>query len=324
MDRLGNIEAFVRAVELGSFTLAARRLRLSPSALSRRVAQLEEALGVRLLHRTTRSVRLSEDGRAFFEQCREALRALHEAQEGVTGLRRRPAGLLRVEAPTMLGRDLVVPALARFVSRYAEVRVELRLQDPPVGNVSEASDVVLRHGPLEDSGLVARKVGTTRMRVCGAPDYLRRKGTPRTLEALARHERLAFSVQGRIVPWRLSDGGQVRELPPSERIVVDSGEALIDLACGGAGLVWGCDFMLARACAAGQLVEVLAESACVEQPVHVLSLPSRQALPKVRAFVDFLAEELARAGGYPGLERAGLAVRQRRGHAYDPPRAEQG
>jgi len=305
MDRLGHIEAFVRAVELGSFTLAARRLRLSPSALSRRVAQLEKALGVQLLHRTTRSVRLSEDGRAFFEQCREALRALHEAQEGVAGLRTCPAGLLRVEAPTMMGRHLVVPALARFVGRYPEVRVDLRLQDRPVGNASEASDVMLRHGPLEDSGLVARRVGTSRMRVCGAPDYLRRRGTPRTVEALAQHERLGFSAHGRVLPWQLRDGAQVRELPPGERILVDSGEALIDLACGGAGLVWGCDFMVDRACGSGQLVEVLAESACVELPVHVLSLPSRQALPKVRAFVDFLTEELARTGGHHGMNGTG-------------------
>ncbi|WP_257452068.1 LysR family transcriptional regulator [Archangium lipolyticum] len=296
MDRLGSIEAFVKAAELGSFTLAARRLRLSPSALSRRVAWLEEELGVRLLHRTTRAVRLSEDGRVFFERCRDSLRELEEAQHAVSSLRERPAGLLRVEVPTVLGRHVLVPALTRFVSRHAEVRVELHLRDHPLDPTSEGIDVALRLGALEDSGLIARKLGRTRMRICGAPGYLKRKGTPRTVEALSRHDCLGLSLHGRVMPWRLRDRSRVRELPPHGRIVVNNSEALIDLAVSGAGLAWVCDFMMARAHAAGQLVEVLEDAACEQRPIHALSLPSRQALPKVRAFVEFLAEELARNG----------------------------
>ncbi|PTL79796.1 LysR family transcriptional regulator [Vitiosangium sp. GDMCC 1.1324] len=296
MDRLGSIEAFVKAAELGSFTLAARQLRLSPSALSRRVAWLEEELGVRLLHRTTRAVRLSEDGRAFFERCRDSLRELGEAQHAVSRLREHPAGLLRVEAPTVLGRHVIVPALSRFVSRYSEVRVELDLRDHPADPTTEGIDVALRLGALEDSGLIARKLGRTRMRVCGAPGYLKRKGTPRTVEALERHDCLGLSLHGRVISWRLRDRTRVREVVPGGRIVVNSGEALIDLAVSGAGLAWVCDFMMARAHAAGKLVEVLEDAACEQSPIHVLSLPSRQALPKVRAFVDFLAGELARNG----------------------------
>jgi DNA-binding transcriptional LysR family regulator len=296
MDRLGIIEAFVKAAELGSFTLAAQRLRISPSALSRRVAQLEEQLGVRLLHRTTRAVRLSEEGRAFFEQCRDSLQGLQEAQEAVSRLRDRPAGLLRVEAPTMLGRHLLVPALARFLSRYPEVRVDLSLRDHPSDLTSEGINVALRLGALEDSGLIVRRLGRTRMRVCGAPGYLRRKGTPRTVDALSHHERLGFSVHGRPLSWRLREGEKVRELPPSGRIVVNSSEALIDLAVSGAGLAWVCDFMMARAHAAGQLVTVLDDAACEESSLHVLSLPSHHVLPKVRAFVDFMAAELSRSG----------------------------
>lgn len=296
MDRLGNIEAFVEAAELGSFTGAARRLRLSPSALSRRVAQLEEEIGVRLFHRTTRAVRLSEDGRAFFERSRGALRELKEAQEATSRLRDRPAGLLRVEAPSILGRNVIVPALSRFVSRYPEVQVELALRDHPADLVAEGIDVALRLGPLEDSGLIARRLGRTRMRVCGAPGYLRRRGTPRTVDSLSRHERLALSLHGRLISWRLHDGTKVREVSPSRRIVVNSSEALIDLAVGGAGLAWLCDFMVARARRSGQLVEVLGDAACEESPIHVLSLQSRHVLPKVRVFVDFVAAELARNG----------------------------
>ena len=179
MDRLGNIEAFVEAAELGSFTLAAERLRLSPSALSRRVAQLEEAVGVRLFNRTTRAVRLSEDGRVFFERSRGALRDLKEAQEAMSRLQERPTGLLRVEAPSILGRHVIVPALVRFTSRYADVQVELTLRDHPSDLVSDGIDVALRLGALQDSGLIARRLGRTRMSVCGAPSYLRRRGTPR-------------------------------------------------------------------------------------------------------------------------------------------------
>ncbi|WP_242346048.1 LysR family transcriptional regulator [Anaeromyxobacter terrae] len=296
MDRLGNLEALVLAAELGSFTLAAGRLRLSPSALSRRVAQLEEELGVRLLHRTTRAVRLSEEGRLFVERCRGALRELEEARASLTRLRERPAGLLRIEAPSILGRHVLVPALPRFTSRYPAVQVELVLRDVPEDLVSGGIDVALRIGALADSGLIARRLGRTRMRVCGAPGYLRRRGTPRTVEALARHERLGFTLHGRAIAWRLRDGAKVRELPPSGRIAVNSAEALVDLAIGGAGLAWVCDFMMARARASGQLVEVLEDAVCEEHPIHALTLQSRHVLPKVRAFVEFAAAELARSG----------------------------
>jgi DNA-binding transcriptional LysR family regulator len=296
MDRLGHIEAFIQAAELASFTLAAKRLHLSPSALSRRVAQLEDDLGVRLFHRTTRAVRLSEDGRAFFERSRSALRELEEARAAVSRLRDRPAGLLRVEAPSILGRHVIVPALTQFVARYGEVQVDLALRDDAPDLASGGIDVALRLGPLPDSSLIARRLGRTRMRVCGAPSYLRRRGTPRSIEALARHERLGFSLHGSIFPWRLRDGTRVREVPPSRRIVVNSAEALLDLAVGGAGLVWICDFMMARARQAGQLVEVLGDAACEESPIHLLTLPARQVLPKVRVFVEFVAAALARSG----------------------------
>src|SRR5215475_9171344 len=153
-DRLGNIEAFVAAAELGNFTRAARRLRLSPSAVSRRVAQLEQDVGVRLFRRTTRAVRLSDDGRAFFERSRDALRELEEARLAVSRLRARPAGLLRVEAPSILGRSVVVPALSRFLAVHREVQAELLLRDQPADIVGEGIDVAVRMGPLADSELV--------------------------------------------------------------------------------------------------------------------------------------------------------------------------
>ncbi|NUP14313.1 MAG: LysR family transcriptional regulator [Polyangiaceae bacterium] len=314
MDRLGNIEAFVEVAQLGNFTLAARRLRLSPSALSRRVAQLEHEVGVPLLHRTTRAVRLSEDGRVFFERARAALRELQDAQDATSRLREKPAGLLRVEAPTILGRHVLVPALTRFVARYPDVEVDLSLRDHPLDLASERTDVAVRLGPLDDSGLIARRLGRTKMRVCGAPSYLRRRGTPKTVTALERHERLGYALHGRSMPWRLLDAAKEVDVAPSRRIVVNNAEALIDLAVGGAGLVWVCDFMVAQAQRSGELVEVLASAACVTSPIHAVALPSRSALPKVRVFIDFMAEELAKSG----VEVTQPAGRHRGGRAAPP------
>lgn len=291
MDRLATIEAFVEAAERGSFTLAARHLQLSPSALSRRIANLEAQLGVRLFHRTTRALRLSDDGRAFFERARDALRELAEAAAATAGLRDRPAGLLRVEAPTILGRNVVVPAIQRLVARHPDVRVELALRDHALDLASHGIDVAIRLGAQPDSALVARKIGTTRMGVYGARSYVRRAGRPRTLSDLEHHHLLGFTMHGRVVPWRLRDGDTVRELVPDQRILVDSGDALVELAASGAGLAWLCDFMRLRQ----PLFEVLRGTACTELAVHVVSLPSRHVLPKVRVFVELVEQELARA-----------------------------
>ncbi len=296
MDRLGNIEAFVQAAELGSFTLAARKLRVSPSALSRRISQLEKEIGVRLMHRSTRALRLTDEGRAYFERSRSALRELDAAHDLASRPKDRPAGLLQVEAPTILGRHVVVPTVARLARRYPEVDVELTLRDYASDLLSDGIDVALRLGPLSDSGLIARRLGRTGMRVCASPSYLRRHGTPRTLDAVASHERLGFSVHGTAIPWRLRDASGVRTIAPSRRIVVNSADAMIDLAIAGAGLAWMCDFMIEPALRTGQLVEVLAGTACEESPVHAVSLPTRQLLPKVRVFVELVAAELAKRG----------------------------
>ncbi len=292
MDRLGNLEAFVAAAELRSFTLAAKRLRLSPSALGRRIAQLEDEVGVTLFHRNTRTVRLTDEGQLFYDRSRGALAQIEEAHAELGSLRARPTGRLRVEAPTILGRYLVVPSLPRFMARHPGVQVELSLRDTASDQVAEGIDVALRVGPLPDSGLVAKRLGRTRMCICAAPSYLARKGTPRALKDLAGHERLAFAPHGRALAWRLREGTVVREVDPGPRILVDDAQALVDLVVGGAGLAWVCDFMMAQGRKAGQLVEVLDESACVEQPIHALSLPTRNAVPKVRAFAAFAAREL--------------------------------
>jgi DNA-binding transcriptional LysR family regulator len=289
MNRLANIEAFVAAAERGSFTLAARALRISPSALSRRIAQLEDELGVRLFHRTTRALALSDDGRAFYDRASGALRELDEASHATARRNDRPVGVLRIEAPTIVGRNIVVPAVRRLVASYPELRVELALRDHALDLTAHGIDVALRLGPQPDSALVARKLGVTHMRVCAARSYLRRTSKPRSVADLERHELLGFTRDGRVVPWRLRDRETVCEVAPNAHVVVDNGDALVDLAVAGAGLAWLCDFMVARQ----PLVELLPEAACTETPIYVVAPPSRHVLPKVRAFVELVERELA-------------------------------
>jgi DNA-binding transcriptional LysR family regulator len=312
MDRLGNIEAFVEAAELGSFTRAAERLKVSPSALSRRIGQLEKEVGLRLLHRTTRAVRLSDEGRAFFERTRGALRELAEAHAIASRSLERPAGLLQVEAPTILGRHVVVPAVAHLARRYPEVDIALTLRDHVSDLVSDGIDVALRLGPMADSGLITRRLGRTRMRVCGAPSYLRRRGTPRSVDALMHHERLGFAANGRGLPWQLRDASGVREIAPTRRIAVNAADALIDLAVAGVGLAWMCDFTIDSQRRSGALVEVLADAACGEHSVHAVSLPTRQTLPKVRVFLDLVAAELAKCGASDRASGRGDVTEPRR------------
>lgn len=292
MDRLGNLEAFTAAADLRSFTKAAQRLRISPSALGRRIAQLEEELGVRLFYRTTRSVSLTEEGRLFHERSRGALQQLQAARTALTALREKPAGRLRVEAPTMLGRHVLVPRLSRFLAEHPEIEVELSLRDHPSNQVAKGIDVALRMGPLEDSGLVSRRLGASRLCIFAAPSYLERKGVPRTLDDLEHHDLLALAPEGRPIPWRLRDGESVREIVPRSRLALDDAHALIALAVGGAGLAWGCEIMMAEARRAGLLVEVLEHSASEHLVVHALSHPTRHVLPKIRAFSDFAAAAL--------------------------------
>jgi len=297
MDRLGNIEAFVTAAELGSLTAAARRLAISPSALSRRLSQLEDQIGVRLLHRTTRKLRLSEEGVAYLERSRGALRELAEAHAIAASARDRPVGALRIEAPTILGRFVVIPAIAKFTRRFPEVEIELGLRDTSSDLFADGIDVAFRMGPQPDSGLIARKLGTTALGICAAPAYLRRKGTPRSIAALDRHDRIGYASQGRVVPWRLREDGVVREVAPSRKLIVNTADALIDLAVAGAGIAGMCEFMMRPR--GGELVEVLAGAVCDRSPLYALSLPTRQMLPKVRRFVDLVAGELARLGVKP-------------------------
>ncbi|WP_426731419.1 LysR family transcriptional regulator [Myxococcus faecalis] len=295
MHSLANIDAFVRVVEEGDFTRAARKLHLTASAVSRRISRLEEELGMKLFQRTTRALRLTEDGRDFHARCQRILTELGEAKESLTRARVRPSGVLRVEAPQVIGQLVLVPALPRFLARYPDLTLHLTLRDEVMDPVAGGADVHLRLGALEDSTLVARKLTEARLLACASPRYLERRGTPTTPEELARHDCLGFMRDGKPLPWLLRQDGAEVSLEPRASLHVNHGGALRDAAMLGLGIAWLFDFMVARDLASGALVEVLAPHTTQTRAIHVLHPPDRHLPSRTRVFLDFVATLFPRA-----------------------------
>ncbi|WP_338867706.1 LysR family transcriptional regulator [Myxococcus stipitatus] len=289
MHSLANIDAFVRAVEEGDFTRAAKKLNLTASAVSRRIARLEEELGVKLFQRTTRALRLTEDGRDFHARCQRILADLDDAKESLSHSREHPSGRLRVEAPQVIGQLVLAPALPRFLARHPDLELHLTLRDTVVDPVTEGADVLLRVGRLGDSGLVARKLGTTRMVACASPDYLARRGTPTTPSDLASHDCLGFLREGGSSDWLLREGDETVRVTPHGSLHVNHGATLRDAALLGLGIAWLFDFMVARELAAGALVSVLEPCSRESRPIHALHPPNRHLPSRVRVFLDFVA-----------------------------------
>lgn len=287
MDSLANIEAFVRVAELGSITRAARSLHITASAASRRIAQLEDELGVRLFHRTTRALRLSDEGGAFLERCQRILEELQAAKRSIAHARAVPEGRLCVEAPAVLGRLALAPALPGFLAQHPGIELDLRLRDAVIDPAAEGVDVSLRIGHLRDAEVVARRLGVTRMLVCASPEYLRRSGTPETPADLQQHRCLGFVREGRVVPWRFRAESGALRFEPAGFVSVNDGDALKALAVAGAGLAWVFDFMIAPELASGALVTVLDGFAVDERPIHALYQSPRHVIPRVRVFLDF-------------------------------------
>jgi DNA-binding transcriptional LysR family regulator len=292
MDTLGALQLFVRAAETRSFSEAARQLRITPSAVSRCIARLERELDARLMHRSTHTVSLTEDGELFFERASRIVRDFAEAQESLEHGKRGPRGTLRVDAPLGLGRLVIGPKLPKFLARYPELRVALSLRDSMVDPVADRIDVVLRIGEPKDSSLTVRRLAVGKMVICGAPAYLKRRGVPRTRADLDAHECLPFLQGQNPRPWMFVRSGAEHEFVPRGRFETDNAELLRDAAVAGLGLICLMDFMVAADLAAGTLRRVLTDEPLGERALYALQPPHRQASPKARAFVDYLAGEL--------------------------------
>jgi DNA-binding transcriptional LysR family regulator len=289
MDRLDAMAAFVAAVDEGSLAAAARRLGRSPAAVTRAVALLERRTGTRLLHRTTRVMRLTEAGERYVATCRRILADLAEAELLAAGERQAPRGLLTVTAPALFGFLHVRPLVDAFLEAYPEVQVRLLLLDRIVNLIEEGMDLAVRIGPLPDSSLIAVTVGALRRVVCASPDYLARKGTPRAPADLAAHDCIAFTQESPgETAWRFTTGS-VRVRP---RLVTNSAEAAVASASEGHGITRVLSYQVERELAAGRLVLLLPEFEPPPPPVHLVYPEARLSVAKARAFVDLVVPRL--------------------------------
>jgi DNA-binding transcriptional LysR family regulator len=290
MDRIDAMQAFVAVADLQGFAPAARKLRLSPSAVTRLIAALEERLGARLLQRTTRSVALTDAGTRYLERARRILADVEEAELAAEGERTRPSGRLVVSAPVGFGRLHVSPVMAAYLQRYPEVAAELRLEDRVVNLVEDGIDLAVRIGILADSSLVARHVGEMRRIVVASPDYLKRHGEPKTPAEIAGHQTIQFGASAVTGEWRFADGGREFRLNTAPRFACNVADAAIQYAEQGGGLTRVLAYQAAEAIRRGSLKIVLQKFEQPALPIHIVYPTSRLLSAKVRTFVDLVSE----------------------------------
>ena len=293
---LGSIELFCLAAELGSFTAAGLAAGVTPAAVSRSISRLEERLGSRLFVRTTRSIRLTEGGRGYYEQCRQALTQMVEAERTLTGQQQEPSGTLRISLPTTYGHHRILPLLPEFRRRFPKVQVDVHLGNRNIDFVGEGYDLAIRVRAQPDSTLIARPLEDARL-VVATPEYLARAGTPQTLDDLARHDCIQFELpsSGRRITWLFSEDGTEREIL-TEGGYVCSDDVLggVTLAKHGAGLFQTYRFIVERELADGSLVEVLQPFAGRSRPFTLLYPHGRHMPLRLRTFVDFIMEQQRR------------------------------
>ncbi|RTL54050.1 MAG: LysR family transcriptional regulator [Bradyrhizobiaceae bacterium] len=292
MDRLESMATFVRVVEAGSLSAAARLIPTSLTSVSRQVSALEAHLGTQLLRRTTRKLLLTEDGRLFYDRAKTILGELSEIEATLSSGKDGPSGRLHVSSPVLFGRLLLAPLLPAFLQQYRDVSVNLLLVDRVVNLVEEDVHVALRVGHLPDSQLVARKLAEVRMIVCASPDYLKQHGTPRTPSDLSAHDCLAFSDVPGSAEWYFQGPKGRIGVRVAGRLWINNLDALVAAAIDGAGLVRVPSWQVSGEIASGRLTRVLTDHERPPVPINVLFQPSKMSSPKIRVFVDYLVEKL--------------------------------
>ncbi|HYG07598.1 MAG TPA: LysR family transcriptional regulator [Stenotrophomonas sp.] len=293
---LDELQAFLAVIDTGSITGAAEALRQTVSGVSRALGRLEEKLGVTLLTRTTRRLRLTEEGQAFLTQARAIVAAVEAAEEQMAARRERPAGRLRIDAATSFLLHVIVPRVPGYRARFPDVQLELNGNERNIDLVERRTDLAFRIGPLGDSSLHARPVGRSRLRVLASPDYLARHGTPQDVTSLLRdHTLIGFQQPEPLKRWPLPgvDGEPIQVEP---HVAAASGETLLHLARAGAGITCLSDFMTASDRAAGRLVQVLPElTVDMRQPINAVYYRNTAVSARITSFLDYLAEALGPA-----------------------------
>ncbi|MBG7620891.1 LysR family transcriptional regulator [Herbaspirillum sp. AP02] len=292
MDRLDMLKVFCTVVEVGAFSRAAEKLSMSTSSVTTHVAALEAHFKVRLLNRTTRSMSLTEEGRHCHQQALRLLADMGELEAGLRASDTRPAGVLRVDLPSVISRRYVAPALPRFLRQYPELELRITVSDRMVDMVEEGVDVLVRIGALGDSGLVARKLAGTCYLCCAAPAFLQQYGWPETPEALDQFACLGFlNPRTRMVrPWRFSHEGKESSHIPRGLVTMDHVESMVAAAQAGCGIIQQMSVTLAPALQEGSLLPVLPAWQAPGPDIVALYQPTRRETAKVKVFVEFLRE----------------------------------
>ena len=293
MEDLERMAIFARVVEAKGFSEAARRLGMSKSLVSKQVARLEKNIGARLLHRTTRSMSLTEAGAVFYEHCARILEEQEQARQAVGRLHSAPRGQLRISASVAFGTLHIAPALPAFLAKHPEVRIDMEIADRFVDLADEGFDVAIRIAAQPGPNLVARRLAPVNRKIVATPGYFRKHGTPRTPADLKRHNCLTYTHSVPEGVWRLRGPSGSIDARVSGNLHLNDDEALTAAVLGGLGIALLPTFLVGRDLQAGRLLAVLSDYVPPEQHIHAVWLPNRHLPAKVRAFVDFLRERLS-------------------------------
>jgi DNA-binding transcriptional LysR family regulator len=292
MSRLQDLEVFVQVVNSGNFAKAAAALEINPSAISRRISQLEDQLGVRLFNRTTRSLSLTDVGERYFNRCLSILADLEEADREAKQHSEAPQGLLQVSCSILFAHRHLLTQMTEFLVRYPRLRIQLMLTDDVVDVVGEGIDVAIRIGELADSSLITRRLVSDRRIICASPTYLERYGTPKTPDDLAVHNCLTLNAyKTTLNQWRFRDPIGLREISVGGNFTVNSGAALYEAVLAGLGIARVTTFLADQALRSGQLIRILSEyEGENDVGIYAIFPSNRYLLPKVQCFVEFLVK----------------------------------
>jgi DNA-binding transcriptional LysR family regulator len=289
--QLGSIELFVLAGEQGSFTAAAAMAGVTPAAVSRSISRLEERLGVRLFVRTTRQIRLTDGGKVYFEQCRQALSQLVDAEREVTGQQAAPSGKLRISVPTPYAHYRLLERIAAFRLQYPDVQFEVHVSNRNIDFAEEGYDLAVRGRAPQDSTLIARKLEDAPLVLVASPAYLKRRGKPQSLEELAGHDCIQFVLPstGRLIPWQfMRDGAEIEMAGGDAIMCAEDFLGMATLALHGGGITQAYRSSVERELASGALVELLPQHGGCTRPFYLIYPHARHLSLRVRSFVDFL------------------------------------
>ncbi len=300
MNKLQAMEVFVQVVDAGGFTRAADLMQLPKATVSTLIQQLETSLSVKLLHRTTRQVSVTADGAAYYERCLRILSDVKDAEESLSRTRLSPSGRLRVESPTGLSGEILVPALPAFFDRYPDIQLELGSSDRPVDLIEEGVDCAVRGGALGDSTLIARRIGIINFVTCAAPSYIAKYGTPLHPRDLERHRCVNYfsAKTGKIYEWDFTRDGERIQVPMPGVIALNDSNAYVQAGLAGLGVIQMTDYLLLQHVREGRMVQVLPDWTTDALPIHIVYPQNRHLSAKVRVFVEWVAELFA---NHPGM-----------------------